>query len=937
MSDPGYTFVPWVRRGAAALANGTPATNYLSLSLQATVNATAAAAVGIRLYGPADVTGIDARVISRREPSPDTSTFEPNYLPAIEFAVPDFPWLFSPAVPAGTKLQPWVCLIVVRVQPGVSLVNRAQGLPLLQFAAPAVPLDELPDLAEIASWAHAQQTGSDTLDEGISRIVCPRRLHASTAYLACLVPTYHAGVSAGTSPDLPRSDGDVAPAWDASVVAPFSLPVYASWRFATSDGGDFASLVRRLRPPETPLVLGSRDMDASAPGFGMPAFAGLTRGLEGALMSTSTAATAWPAGVEAAFDAALRPILEPPAADVPLIAPPTYGGVAAGSTLPADGAGPVWLRTLNLDPRWRAVAGLAGSIVAAARETLVASAWDQFEAVRNANQALRQLQFGREVSAAVRTRQMASVTGSDAFLQLIRPLHARLRLGGASQTIAGQLLQSRVPAGAVSAAFRRLTRRRGPVGRALFAPGAAALRIVDRLNAATGVAGALVVATPRVPPNGTVLLDSISPALATAQLSPSIVKAAAGWFATTATTSPATTPTEHAAAIDVAKLPVQTPPVSPAPPAVPVAPITVVSKLPVIPAKGLGDAPPLATEKGAQLEMVLRFRAAAAAVTTYMTTKTTTIPDAPVSPPLAADLGDVRTLALTAIDPATTILARARARIPVPLPATGDPLQPLLVTPSFPQAMSGELDPSRLLPGVESIEPDTVVLLETNPAFVEAFMIGLNDEMRRELAWRQYPCDRHGTFFSQFWTDAGSGAPPDIPPIAGWKATNDLGANATTASAETVLLVRGELLRRFPNAVISAVQAVVGSNGVRTLGATQLFPVFMGTIAPDIIYFGFALAPAAAIAGAGWYFVISEHPAEPRFGFEPQAATTAATTWNDVAWTQIAVVNNHIALAASTPGGPLEGIAWNAGAASQACIAFRRPVRVALHASAIVA
>src|SRR5207237_7400012 len=161
---------------------------------------------------------------------PNTSTFEVNYFAAVEFATPDFPWLFTPALPSGASLKPWICLIVVREQPGVSLVSRPGALPLIQFTAPAVPVDELPNLDQIGLWAHAQIIGTATTTDGavqaalggssaahLSRIICPRKLDPATSYLACLVPTFRAGARAGLSPDLPVSDTDVEPAWNAHV------------------------------------------------------------------------------------------------------------------------------------------------------------------------------------------------------------------------------------------------------------------------------------------------------------------------------------------------------------------------------------------------------------------------------------------------------------------------------------------------------------------------------------------------------------------------------------------------------------------------------------------------------------------------------------------------------------------------------------------------
>ena len=127
-SDPAATLslLPWVRQGAAAsittpdsLGAGQHAVADLSAVLS--VNGSAAPPVTVRLRGPADVVGIDANQIVRRDPRPGSVDFEPNYFAAIEFDRPDFPWLFTPARADATgKLRPWLCLVVVRKQDGVS-------------------------------------------------------------------------------------------------------------------------------------------------------------------------------------------------------------------------------------------------------------------------------------------------------------------------------------------------------------------------------------------------------------------------------------------------------------------------------------------------------------------------------------------------------------------------------------------------------------------------------------------------------------------------------------------------------------------------------------------------------------------------------------------------------------------------------------------------
>ena len=98
------------------------------------------------------------------EPLSLLTNFEPNYFPLIEFDRPDFPWLFTPAVPdTAGHLQPWICLVVVpEVKASISATPN-QPLPVLQC-----PRMELPNLAEAWAWAHAQivEGGTRIMDAG---------------------------------------------------------------------------------------------------------------------------------------------------------------------------------------------------------------------------------------------------------------------------------------------------------------------------------------------------------------------------------------------------------------------------------------------------------------------------------------------------------------------------------------------------------------------------------------------------------------------------------------------------------------------------------------------------------------------------------------------------------------------------------------------------
>src|SRR4051812_45141937 len=105
MADPvsaNYLFLPWVRQGAASAIQTRDSltanqAGVASLSVRLRINDAEDIDRQVRLYGPGDITGIDPQQVVRTEPSHQTSGFEPNYFPAIEFDRPDFPWLFTPA------------------------------------------------------------------------------------------------------------------------------------------------------------------------------------------------------------------------------------------------------------------------------------------------------------------------------------------------------------------------------------------------------------------------------------------------------------------------------------------------------------------------------------------------------------------------------------------------------------------------------------------------------------------------------------------------------------------------------------------------------------------------------------------------------------------------------------------------------------------------
>jgi hypothetical protein len=280
------------------------------------------------------------------------------------------------------------------------------------------------------------------------------------------------------------------------------------------------------------------------------------------------------------------------------------------------------------------------------------------------------------------------------------------------------------------------------------------------------------------------------------------------------------------------------------------------------------------------------------------------------------------------LDPAPIIRLRMAATVRIGENAAPPAVGPVGSSPSFAQPMSeplAALSQDWLLPGLERVPVDSAALLEPNDRFIQAFMLGLNVELARELLWRDFVVDDpRATFFRRFWRAVDARGDGDIAPLAEW-GDRALGENkaAQNPSRQSVLLVRSVLFRRYPSASVYAVPAVKEGNG-RKLdpAAVELHPLFRGSLQPDVTFFGFDLDPAIAAGDPGWYFVIQQQPTEPRFGFDVEIDLGAAT---------------HVPLAAPPSGHALPaGTQWAFNSAHMAQILRQQPVRVAIHAAELI-
>ena len=994
---PDYRFLPWLREGLVARlpvadepGATVPGRARLDLELEVARRSGAPLPVtrSLEVAAPGDIIGVDHRQVIRTDPKPGTTDFEPNYLPLVEFDRPDFPWLFTPArAGAQERLRPWIVLVVIALGDGVSLVaDPGRPLPVLTIEAAARPSRQLPDLAESWAWAHGQVLSdpaeriedllADRPDRTASRLVCPRRLDPATRYVACVVPAFRGGSRAGLglTPET-ADDAALEPAWGPfdpnAPEAPVQLPVYTSWEFQTGAGGDFESLARALKARPIPPEVGRTDVYFGAAGAPLPALApdaeGGVVGVRGALVGPDDEPSPWPAATSAAVQQGLREVLDrparrlgtgAPAGEGPAVSPPLYGSwLAAQRTVPEEGGAAPWLRTLNVDPRHRAIAGIATKVVQSEQERLMEQAWAQVGAIERANRELRWAQLAIQVRGSLVRRHVAPLAPGR-LLDMTAATHRRLLADGA--TLAARARDSTLTEAALTAPFRRVVRPRGPLARRLYPPAQRTQRpLVEGLDG-----GTLTAAAPERPPDGLFGFAASAPAgpVTAALLAQVSAAAQSGAANPPRTTTPAkvrAVTVSDALASGVAIQLLQLPRIvaggigggvlggqvlaQPGPGVTTPGPsggsVIAPPGGPIIGPAGPVTVPPT---KERSLQLTRQFKTIL--VSTFESIDLVAVQ--PSDPPLPAfEVAAMRGAVLAQLDPARTVRARVGRRIRIPDPLRPipprDPLDDVLAAPTLAQPaweLLRDHFPEQLLPGLEHVPADTATAVKTNPQFIEALLIGLNHEFARELLWREFPTDQRGSAFRRFWAPGGR---DDIEPIHRWSEQADLGDTVVGGrESQLVLLVRGDLLRRYPSTVIYAAPDAAGRPQVQDAAVTV--PLFRGRLDPDVTFAGFDLTVDEA--RAGWWFVFEEQPTEPRFGLDVADGfgdeAPDLNQWNDLSWNHLVpsaaalAELDHIAAGAAPPA-PVDpaGAVWGANSAAMAQILAQQPVRVCLRAA----
>jgi len=1065
-----YTFLPWLRRGLSnqiTQAAG-PGVSRARVDVSITVGSDVATAPPIvkpiTLVGPGDITGFNQRQVIRTEPRVGTADFEPNYLAAIDLYDEDFPWRYSslPVAP-GHQLVPWILLIVLRDGEFERMNIPDRKAPAIRLTT-ANPKDVFPVPGQEWAWAHVHLNatiGTGTTpdlpalkslldtnpDAAYARLISPRKLLANTTYTAFVVPTFDVGRRAGLGETVADNEDGSRRSW---LGASLEMPVYYSWRFRTGVEGDFELLVRALVPRDMDPRVGVRDMDISKPGFQVPTATNPPDdhvSLEGALLAPATQRRGLVP--ESNFAPQVRSIVNrpaderdtPPASGIgagdPLIAPPIYGGWHAGvERVQTPDDDPGWVSALNLDPRYRAAAGLGARVVRKHQDAYMRSAWEQIGDVLSINAKIKRAQLATKAAFAVYSKTLAKLAREPAAA-LASPVFAKIL--GSPVTLHALVLGSRLPRAALSPAFRKLLRPRGRLARRMLPAGAregAVGSIIAGIND-----GSLSAAPPAPKPDGATLegigealrppawvawvlrhawwliLLVIALALLTWGLFGFSAALALGAVLGAIVAGAIVAARQRCPQLDASEA-LQPPHLTPA------ATIAVPPRPDYTYAPPADDPllPPTATPPPSS--PIAGDSAAAAdvrrALTDYHAALSISVPSPPVRAPL--DLGRAHALAIDALEPHTAFAMRfsplmrvgdesvidftrrykdisdmigggAGTPAPPPAPAPRRALREVMNYPDIKDPMYfplSEINTQYFVPNLELIPNNTISLMQTNQPFIESYLVGLNHEFARELLWNEYPTDMQGSCFRQFWDT--SNVPnrddkdakefteelKDIPRIHEWERSSPLGAHnhrdAQGDRSQVVLVIRGDLLKRYPHIIIYAQQAMwstdprrkhrlvladeTGELYVKNKKDPRLrFPLYRARVAPDIHFIGFDLT-IAEVKGdptltetaesqarvhpqqLGWFFVLQEVVGDPRFGLdiEPPIEPAPSPSWSDLAWTNVDLsggerIDLAKPLLGTTSKTREDGTTWGANASDMAYILYQEPVMVGIHGS----
>lgn len=987
-----YGFLPWARQGLSTelkvvdqLGNSDKhKLPQFDVEIEVTGNGEPIADTTIKktlsFYEPGDIAGIEQSAIVKTNPRPDVIHFEPNFFPYIEFYDADFAWRYTPFKDNNNRLRPWLMLVVLEE-------HEFQRLPIQKEAVlPAISIEDgfnppFPPASQLWAWAHVQVNPlSGNLKELLptnkssSRILCPRKLKPHTQYFAFLLPSFERGRRAGlmyTKNEVDEANIQ-APAWGDGQTA---FPCYYEWSFSTGENEDFESLVQKIKARELDPNVGKRWIDLQDGGYGLhyvdeaeeegffdqPIIEDgeiqeetepvdtIRQGailMEGALQVWGSQLPAlidieqkdetYLEKLEALLnlDEDLKSSGELPENhpayrdyDDPIVLPPIYGRwYAQKNGVDKDQQTPDWCNQLNLDPRYRVVAGLGAEVVRRNQEDYMDRAWKQFDQLFEVNEYLRKMKFSLAVNQSVVDKHFKKMSG-ERNLSISGGIQ-HIAQGEAAESLSTTIYNKAIPKAFFSPAMEKVANNnKGWVKKSKALQkvqrGSISLRSISS-SRSIGSFG-LYKEIPEISLSEDLLdlnhliLECCLYRYLSRTPNDRIDNEQLKDFQRTSDNPTGITAFMYEkpnGAVDEVAL----------------------DKLAYI----SSDSGILRHEQKDFIEKLYEHFFGYFSIGVQ-------------EPKARLSINDLSQHLTGQIAPKVALRKKAEAKLGN-AGLTGENFDTILAAPKFSDAMAARLNEigfENLVSNLDLIPPNTYGLMVTNAAFAEAFMVGANHEMSRELLWREFPTDQRGTYFRKFWESRDSEIDQeDITPIHQWK-DKPLGKNSLRAASEggqVVIVLRADLLIRFHNVVVYLQNAVAAGAGKRVLGETVVWPSFFYEIDPDIYFIGFNLSQEDATAGEGYFLVLKERPGEMQFGLDIVAnPRSAPDQWDSLNWeTDLPGVKHYIDLDKEDHIPPMivrEGIPWGNGdpakgypgnAANMAWILQQKPNSVAVHISTLI-
>ncbi len=905
------------------------------------------------LMSAADVGGLKAGAILRTAPPALARDAETTKLVHIDFAEPDLPWRYTPRTNTP-NIRPWLAV----------LVGTAEELQIEANIVKTVSPDVLKahKLADSFAWAHVQ-------DNTHSRLLSPCKLKPQHEYVAALVSAF-------------TQTGDDA--WDDNTTIGV-LRVFHSWRFWTSDEGDFETLAAKLRAPK-PGAIGRaklhypREVVINAvvekPIFEVRgAISSLQPDLgriqpetmnDGQLFDALRSLKPLPGNVDPVtlttpekralllqFCQPVRDriqethkdldVLNDAVADVgeptrQIISLPHYGR----PWLPnPDDATAGWPEALNDDPRFRGLSGLGVWMGVEGQEALMDAAVEQAGALRDAGSRIGHLALGVLAAGGLWQRRLPE--DKNARLRIFGPMMTRM-LAGDGGTVLGRVTSGSSPLTPAwfSSASQRLLRDGATHSRYTVAADGATggldrSAILNLANQPTplperspkGMPSVETIADEMGLPPFEKLLEIDEEALEKIRNELSaFIEDAARAYAKTRTDAE-----RRVLAKEIAdkytrilqellahfQLPCEGQQLTDRM----VAQLNPRFAWPEIIEDALIDESERDRLEDALIREVHRCMAQNACrklaqhldvqnPAAFCDDLLDNLPQPPKQTQKPIDLGRLHDVLDVTLDPRK---ADAPARRRVAATIHGLDVS-RLIPPQFPIGLNfptwellRQYDKEWLLPGAGALEKDSVTALQTNPSFVDAYMVGINTQFMNEMRWRDLAVARDCTPLRMFWGQmnydvAEKKRQADIQPLAVWakapaKDVGDLShqtiqpadpGNAT--GSRLVIVFRSDLFRRYPNTLVYLVKRdasmtsaqeddllkappILEHTEANRPNRIHLGPTFIGTLTPEITFFCFDISPETLDQ---YWLVLDEPPTELRFRNDhPENKTNAAT------------------------------------------------------------